>query len=257
MGETGEKKSDEVKIPKIIMKTWKTSEIPEKWQAGETSREKYMSDWKYVLMTDEDNRAFIEKHFPDFLTYYDAFPYNIQRADAIRYAWLYINGGLYIDCDFEFLGSLNSLFVKDSDLYLLKSANNKKNFTNALMAAKPGNKLFLDMIEEMKKKRSFLERNLYVLDTTGPVALTRVVKKTKPALEIIPSSKINPYGVCDYQFLDKCYYTDSLAFALPGSSWMTTTGKMYECCYCNWVPMLVFLLIAIALVLILVLCFRQ
>jgi mannosyltransferase OCH1-like enzyme len=37
-------------------------------------------------MTDELNRKFIIDYFPSFLPYYDAFPYPIQRADAIRYA---------------------------------------------------------------------------------------------------------------------------------------------------------------------------
>jgi mannosyltransferase OCH1-like enzyme len=93
-------KCDYPVIPKLIMQTWKTNELPDKWKPTQLSINRYMSDWKYILMTDEMNRNFIIHHFPNFLPYYDAFPYPIQRADAIRYAWLYVHGGLYLDCDF-------------------------------------------------------------------------------------------------------------------------------------------------------------
>jgi mannosyltransferase OCH1-like enzyme len=105
----------EVHIPKIIMQTWKNNILPDEWKVSQTSIYKYMSSWKYILLNDDDNRNFIIKHFPDFLSYYDKFPYNIQSADAIRYCWLYINGGLYIDCDYEFL------------VFSLEIPNNPKN----------------------------------------------------------------------------------------------------------------------------------
>lgn len=156
-------------IPKIIMQTWKTSELPDKWKATQTSIRKYMPDWKYVLMTDDMNRQFISEKFPDFLEYFDGFKYPIQRADAIRYAWLYTYGGLYLDCDNELLGSLDNLFTEDHDLFLLASSNRTDVITNGFIAAKPGNKLFLDMIEEMKKPAGVyaIERHLEVMNTTG------------------------------------------------------------------------------------------
>ncbi len=43
--------------------------------------------------------AVLQKHFPDFLPTYLAYPYQIQRADAIRYFILYHHGGVYIDLD--------------------------------------------------------------------------------------------------------------------------------------------------------------
>ena len=73
-----------VGIPKIIMQTYKTHDLPPKWEISPESVQGIMSDWQYVFMTDEDNRNFIKKYFPDFLSYYDAFPYGIQRADAVR-----------------------------------------------------------------------------------------------------------------------------------------------------------------------------
>jgi len=219
-----------VKIPKIIMQTWKTEELPDKWKPTQTSINKYMAEWDYILMTDEMNRRFIELHFPDFLSYYDAFQYPIQRADAIRYAWLYINGGLYMDCDFELLGPLDELFIEDYDLFLLASSNTPDVITNGFIAAKPGNKIFLDMIEEMKKPPglSWIERHLLVMNTTGPLAFNRVVKRSNTEYKQLPSNKINPYTICDTVYNKE----GTLMRPLEGSSWVGGIGAIWQSCYC-------------------------
>lgn len=213
------------------MQTWKTKDLPEKWKSTQTSIKKFMPSWEYVLMTDETNREFILKYFPNFLETYDSFKYNIQRADAIRYAWLYINGGLYIDCDFELLAPLDEIFEEDSDLYFLASSNISLCITNQLIAAKPGNNIFLEMIEEMKKKRFFshIDRHLLVMNTTGPMAFTRVIKRSGIKYNKLPIEKLNPYTLCD-----KIYDNpNALLKPLEGSSWVGITGTAYKWCYCN------------------------
>jgi mannosyltransferase OCH1-like enzyme len=241
-------------IPKLIMQTWKTEELPEKWKPTQTSIAKYMPNWKYILMTDEMNRAFITKYFPDFLPYYDAFPYPIQRADAIRYAWLYINGGLYFDCDFKLLGPLDELFIKDNtitsdgtnsiclvedyDLFLLASSNTPDVITNGFIAAKPGNRLFLEMIEEMKKPAGFsaIERHLLVMNTTGPLAFNRVIKRLGVRYKQLPSYKINPYTLCEHEYNKP----NALMEPLEGSSWVGGTAAIYQWCYCHYNLVLIY-----------------
>src|SRR4051794_29501684 len=106
-----------ITIPKIIMQTWKNEVVPDKWKISPASLHQQMPSWKYVLMTDQDNEQFVRKHFPEFLPSYKAFPYNIQRADAIRYMWLYINGGLYIDLDTKVIHPLDELFTSNNEVY--------------------------------------------------------------------------------------------------------------------------------------------
>src|SRR3990167_1846041 len=227
--------------PKLIMQTWKTLELPEKWKPSQLSIKKYMSSWDYKLMTDEDNREFISTHFPDFLETYDTFPHNIQRADAIRYAWLYMNGGLYIDCDFELLGPLDELFDDDDELYFLASSNFSTIITNAFIAAKPGNPVFLEMIEEMKKRPLFsaIEKHLLVMYTTGPVAFNRVITRLNPKYKKLPNVKLNPYTLCD-----KIYNKPgTLLKPLEGSSWVSGFGHVWKLCYCNSIGIFVILLI--------------
>jgi mannosyltransferase OCH1-like enzyme len=98
-------------IPKIIHQTWKTDRIPEAWQPWTRTWRVFHPDWQYRLWADEDNRRFVETHYPDFIETYEGFSYNIQRADAVRYLILYKLGGLYVDLDFECLRPVNDLLA--------------------------------------------------------------------------------------------------------------------------------------------------
>lgn len=241
------------RLPKIIMQTWKTKELPEKWKPSQISIQKYMPEWEYVIMTDEDNREFIKNHFPDFLETYDNFTYPIQRADAIRYCWLYINGGLYMDCDFELLDNIDSLFNSDDNLYFVSSSNNKKIITNGFMAAVPRNPFWLEMIESMKQSPPFyvtIDKHYHVMETTGPMALTRIINKISPIYKLLDNEKINPYTMCEvvYGYNKLTDKPHALLRPLEGSSWVGTTGEVYQWCYCNsntiaiWVVVLVLLI---------------
>ena len=48
--------------------------------------------YEYMLWTDAASEQFIAQHFPWFLATYRAYPYVIQRVDAIRYFILYHYG---------------------------------------------------------------------------------------------------------------------------------------------------------------------
>lgn len=52
-----------------------------------------------MLWTDADSRKFLVEHYPWFVSIFDAYPYPIQRADAIRYFILHHFGGIYMDLD--------------------------------------------------------------------------------------------------------------------------------------------------------------
>lgn len=241
-----------VKIPKIIMQTWKDHDIPDKWKGSPQSIKEMMPDWEYVLMTDEDNREFVKKYFPDFLKYYDRFPHNIQRADAIRYMWLYINGGVYMDLDFEVLYPLDDLFYNDVEAYLVSSSNVGSYITNSFMASKPGCKLWLEAIEAMKQpdRWYYQGKHITVMNTTGPIMLTHVVKKSRTVYGMLPGKLLLPCSVCNIF----CRADNAYLKQLEGSSWITYDTKVYNFFMCNWKPLLVaigliFLVIFMALLL--------
>jgi len=105
---------------KIIHQTWKTNQLPGMFKNWSESWKACLPDWEYRLHTDEDNRALIAEHFPDVLATYDAYGNEsgdlaIRRVDAAKYAYLAIEGGLYVDLDMECLRDPTPLFKKMED----------------------------------------------------------------------------------------------------------------------------------------------
>jgi mannosyltransferase OCH1-like enzyme len=233
------KEDPQPKIPKIIMQTWKNKDIPEKWKRSPKSIRCWMPTWKYVLMTDEDNRKFVERYFPDFLPYYDAFPYAIQRADAIRYCFLAIHGGIYMDLDMELLKPLDELFENDNELYLVESGNIGGYITNSFMASKPGCRIWYEMIEEMKKPlpKWAIGKHIQVMNSTGPIALNRVVKRSNIVYGALPRSYISPCSVCD----SVCNRPGAYIRPLEGSSWTSWDTQVYNFFLCKWRILLIIL----------------
>jgi mannosyltransferase OCH1-like enzyme len=242
---------NKVKIPMLIMQTWKNHDIPKKWQSSPVSIQKYMPGWDYVLMTDRDNRKFVKKHFPDFLPYYDRFPHNIQRADAIRYMWLYVHGGIYMDLDFEVQYPLDDLFKSDSELYLVASGNVGTYLTNSFMASKPGCKVWLDMIEAMKQKLPwyYIGKHVEVMNSTGPIMLNHVVKKSKIVYSMLPSKLIMPCSICN---IGSCDTSESYLKPLEGSSWISYDTKFYNFFLCKWKRVIVFVVFLLILILLVI-----
>lgn len=243
-----DKTCDDVKIPKLIMQTWKDDDVPDKWKVSPKSIQNMMPDWEYVLMTDKDNRRFVKEHFPDFLPYYDAFPHNIQRADAIRYMWLYVNGGIYMDLDFKMLHPLDSLFTVDAEVYLVSSGNIGSYITNSFMASKPKCKLWLDVIEAMKKPLPwyYIGKHAIVMSSTGPVLLNYVVKRSKMVFAMLPAKLIMPCNVCN---IGKCDTSEAYLKPLEGSSWISYDTKFYNFFLCKWKQFVVFVIFLLLLLL--------
>ena len=221
------------KIPKIIMQTWKTDVIPERWEESQRSIAKYMPSWKYVLMTDKTNRELVEKEFPDFLPYYDAFPYNIQRADAVRACWLYKYGGVYMDLDLVLLKDITDLFVPDVDAFFVASGNVAGVITNSFMASKPGNPLWLEYIEEMKKGPSSWAygKHFNVMTSTGPMALSRTLKNTNTIYAVLPTKLVMPCSVCN---IEMCNTEHAYIKPIRGQSWNDWTSHALNTCMCKW-----------------------
>lgn len=238
-------------IPKIIMQTWKNNEVPEHWKESPVSIKKHMPDWKYVLMTDEDNDKFVKEHFIWFYDTFVNFEYGIQRADAIRYMWLYINGGVYMDLDMLLQKPLDPLFTTDNELYLVCSNNAYGIITNSFMASKPGCRMWIDMLKYMMKGVSkwCIGRHLKVYWSTGPLALDYVVKKVSDVVYAgLPSHLIAPCSVCEIgRYVNK----DAYIIPLEGMSWIGYDTMFYNYWLCHWKEtVLSIILVIIATVLI-------
>jgi mannosyltransferase OCH1-like enzyme len=223
----------DITIPKILIQTWKTKEIPEQWLKGQESIHSILHDWEHCLLDHKECHDFVAQHFPDFLPYYERFPYDIQRVDSFRACWLYVHGGVYMDLDFVVLRKLDSLFTSNCDLYLTHSSNIGSYYTNSFMASKPGCKFWLTYIEEMKKPLAFWAktRHFIVMSTTGSLSITRAVEKWSGVIGQLPKKLILPCSVCNV----KCKYEpDCYLKPLNGCSWISYDTKFLNTCMCNW-----------------------
>lgn len=87
--------------PKIIHQTWKSTEIPPRWQRFRDAWKKFHPGWEFRLWTDEDNRRLVERDYTAFLQLYDSYAYPVQKADFARILYLHKFGGVYADLDLE------------------------------------------------------------------------------------------------------------------------------------------------------------
>ena len=219
-------------IPKLIMQTWKTKNVPEKWKTSPASIKMHMPNWQYVLLTDLDNENFVNSLFPHLYEWFISLKYNIQRADVIRYLWLYEHGGLYLDLDIELVASIEELFDKNMDTWLLKAPRNfAGHYTNFMMASTPKNPFWLRVIDECRKPVEFwavLPHHI-ISQQTGLAALTRAATSWPKPIGLLPYISLVP---CDYCNPHNCSKPFSYTRFLEGQSWngLDTFAINFICC---------------------------
>lgn len=167
-------------IPGIIHQTWKTASVPEEFTCYTGTWKTFHPAWDYRLWTDDDNRRFLQAHYPSFMDVYDAYSSNIKRADAVRYFLLHHYGGLYADLDFECLKSLEPLFAAgrtcllgyEPALHSKKLYNRRRLVCNAIMASAPGHRFWKHVFSVLRRNAD--ERD--VMDATGPRMLEQALE---------------------------------------------------------------------------------
>jgi len=228
---------DQIAIPKIIMQTWKTKTLPAHWQASQDAIRRLLVDWKYTLQTDADNTSFVSRYFPDFKATFDGFEYPIQRADAIRYMWLYVHGGVYLDLDLEIVEDICCLFKRPAHIYVVMSGIVPNVYTNAFMAAVPGQHVMLECLHLMQigHRPWHFGKHLKVVNSTGPNMFTQAIINYKEQdedfiVEEIPSDKIIACSICDPK---PCWRPGAICRTLGGSSWSGSDTELLGRLYCD------------------------
>lgn len=159
-------------IPKIIHQTYKNETIPDVWIDAQQSCKdlhKARDGWEYKLWTDDIMEQFIRDEYPWFIDRFVAYPYPIERADAIRYFVLAHYGGIYIDLDDGCNRSLEPLLVYPA--WVRKTI--PTGISNDVMGAVPAHPFFRRVIEELQNyDRSWLLSYITVMASTGPLFLS-------------------------------------------------------------------------------------
>jgi mannosyltransferase OCH1-like enzyme len=139
-------------VPSVLFQTWKSrTVVPANYRYWRNTFIQHNPGWTFVLWDDADNRAFIERRFRWFLPCYDAYPKEIYRADAVRFFFLFVYGGVYADMDAECLRPLRDSLGR-GDVILCRmgaDAAFPHSVPNAVMASRPRQAFWLLAIRHM------------------------------------------------------------------------------------------------------------
>lgn len=164
-------------IPALIYQTWKSkTSLPENFAHWRASFARLNPGYTLLLWDDADNRQFIADHFAWFLPTYDGFPQEIFRVDAVRYFFLYLHGGIYVDLDTQCLKPLDPL-RSQADVVLGWLGNDPTSdqaIPNAIMLSRPRQEFWLLAIAIMLDQVGRHTRPEYV---TGPTVLKAAVEQ--------------------------------------------------------------------------------
>jgi len=80
-------------IPKFIHQSWSSNTLPAKFITWSDTWRANHPDWEWILWTDDDNKALVDKYFPWFKEPYMQLKGEIYRADAARNMYMYAFGG--------------------------------------------------------------------------------------------------------------------------------------------------------------------
>jgi mannosyltransferase OCH1-like enzyme len=211
----------EEKIPKIIIQTWKTKNIPDKYKEDIDSVKKYNKDFQFLFFDDNDIETFLKNNYPKYYESYMKLPVKIQKIDYFRYIAIYHYGGFYFDLDIRFLNSLSEdllnydcIFPVDHNLNDKKcnkvrfnnmcKNNMKVNLGQYAFGAKPQNefiKLLIDNIHNNVDKyiedyKKIQNKFIYIYTTTGPDFVTNIYMNypNKQKIHILEYDKDQYFG---------------------------------------------------------------
>lgn len=170
-------------IPPVVFQTWKThANIPSNYSQWRQTFFDKNPEFDVILWDDADNRKFVQENFSWFMPYYDRYPKEIYRVDAVRIFFLFYFGGFYADMDTECLRPLSSLQGR-GDVLLGRMGSDgsfEHSVPNAIMASRPRQMFWVLamvlMIQKLDAHQDIEEiRRLGPEKFTGPVFLKEVM----------------------------------------------------------------------------------
>jgi len=193
-------------IPRTIHFMWLSkhgdNQIPLKYEKNINSYKKYCHDYDIQYWYLNTVNDVIKKELPEFYdTYCQITPW-ISKCDFARFCIIYLYGGIYTDCDFYCIKSLNALLYDKHEIYVFEK---KDSLFNGFFASTPKSEFIYGWLLKMKDHLSYT----YVLEKTGPVGFARYYYQIKNKPAITDSKYIIPisYDNCLSDIDDVYVYT--------------------------------------------------
>lgn len=185
-------------IPRRIIQTAPTHDLPPLGKASAASLKLLHPDWEYVFFDDEAAGLFVAEQFPEYVTTFASFPHQIQKFDFFRYLAVYRLGGFYFDLDVLLWQTLDDLRQQGcvfpfEELTINQHLRNKLGIDweigNYGFGATAGHPFLRQVIANcdryvrdltwadpmIRGVPRYLRREFEVLNTTGPGLLTRTL----------------------------------------------------------------------------------
>jgi inositol phosphorylceramide mannosyltransferase catalytic subunit len=207
-------------IPKRIIQTARSRELPLKAKAAVAGLRALNPDFEYLFFDDAQVVAFIEKEFPQYRSVFDSFRFPIQKYDFFRYLAVFRLGGFYFDTDVFFATGLSELLTHSCvfpfeeltlSQYLRHEHQMDWEIGNYAFGAAEGHP-FLDAVIQncvraqreaewvkpmMSGIPSLFHSEFHVLNTSGPGLLSRTLAENPSAARQV--AVLFPEDVCDEQ----------------------------------------------------------
>lgn len=176
-------------IPKIIIQTWKTSDLPNYYKKTQELIRRNNPDYDYLFFDDDAIDEFINTRFPEYALLVGRFRYGIQKIDLFRLLAIYEYGGFYFDMDVEVVDSLDELSRYDcvfpvempTDNSVLNEMGYSYTLSNYAFGASPKNLVIRNILDEIARlinddvHMSRYDGEEHIYHTTGPTLVSRVV----------------------------------------------------------------------------------
>lgn len=130
----------------FIWRTWKTHQIPNKFEQLNQSWIIKNPDYQIKLYNDEECLNFVTNNFNErIIQAYHAMPLGVMKADFWRYLIVYKHGGYYCDIDSQCNESLSNWLPQNAKLVISKETCFY--FVQWAFYSEPGHKIFEYLIE--------------------------------------------------------------------------------------------------------------
>lgn len=136
-------------IPKKVMQTYfDISKIPQKVYNNISM---YANGFDHIIYDDNSALSFLDEFYSkDVVNAFNKLQNGAHKADLLRYCLLYIYGGIYLDIKTELITPLTDIFYSNSDIDIyVVLMHAKDGIYNGVIAAKPRNKIFLELIDHV------------------------------------------------------------------------------------------------------------
>ena len=201
-------------IPLIIYQVWIGSDIPVKMKELMDKIKTENPEFTVKCFNDEESKQFLKDNFGyEILDAYDKLIPGSYKSDLMRFALLYINGGIYLDAKMEPINGFkfkdliyNNHYLQDDNIdYISSYTNTKVNVSTQIIVSRPKNHILLNCIKQIvdNVKNKFYGK--HTTEVTGPGVLHKYLLEDNIKDYDIKVEKLNdespyyitksPYGI--------------------------------------------------------------